>query len=179
MKSFKDSSGKSWDLSLTIGKARIIKSRFEIDVVGGDMGIVTTRLHNEPMTRMDIIYLLLVDNDGLKQEEFENLHDAKSYLQADECFWEEFGNFTQSLSPERGEAISKLIQSMKKVSHLQNQMTLKMASDPQVVENMKQVVDATEVKYKREMKEIVKEFTNPGTTMQETAEKVAGRISTE
>lgn len=177
MKSFNDKNGKSWDLSLTIGKARVIKSRFDIDVVGGDMGIVSTRLHSEPLTRMDLIYLLLTDNDGLSQEQFEDLHDAKSYLEADEAFWEEFANFTQSLSPERGEAISKLIQKMKKVSHLQAKMTLEMASDPQALEYMQRVTQATKKKVTKEMDEIVQVFEDPSSTLKETAQKVAGQIS--
>ncbi len=179
MKSFKDSSGKSWDLKLTIGKARIIKSRFDIDVVGGDMGIITTRLHGEPLTRMEIIYVLLTDNDGLNQDQFEDLHDAESYLKADEAFWDEFANFTQSLSPARGEAISKLIEKMKKVSSLQNQMAIEMAQDPRIVENMKKVIAATKKKASKEMDELIQEFENPNDTLRQTAKKVAGRISTE
>jgi len=177
MKSFKDSAGKSWDLSLTIGKARLIKSRFDIDVVGGDMGVVATRLHNEPLTRMDVIYILLVDNCNFSQEEFENSHDATSYLRADECFWEEFANFTQSLSPERGEAIQNLIEKMKKVSLLQAKMAVEMAQDPRVIENMERVISATKIKAGKEMEELVQEFENPASTMQQAAQKIAGQIS--
>jgi hypothetical protein len=175
MKSFKDSTGHAWDLSLTIGRARLIKSRFDIDVVGGDMGVIATRLHNEPMTRMDIIYLLLADNDGFSQEAFEDNHDAKSYLDADEAFWEEFGNFTQSLSPNRGEAISKLIKKMKQVSELQSKMTVEMAGDPVMIQNMERVIKATKEKASREMEELVTTFEDPEVTIHETAQKLAGQ----
>lgn len=179
MKSFKDLNGKSWTLNLTIGRARLIKSRFDIDVVGGDIGVVTSRLHNEPLTRMDLIFLLLVDKEGLKQEEFEDLHNATSYLEADEAFWEEFANFTQSLSPSRGKAIANVIEKMKKVTALQNQMAIEMAEDPKVIENMKQVINATKKKANEEMDQIIKVFKDPKTTLKETAKKVAGQISTE
>lgn len=178
MESFKDEQGKHWDLSLNIRKAKLIKSRFGLDLLADDTAEVCTMLHNRPLDRMDIIYLLLDvppgETEKISQEMFDDCINGEAFVAADSAFWEEFKNFIQSLYPARAEAIKTLIKKMKKVSHLQAKMTLEMASDPAMVKNMERMISATKQKAQEEMQEIVRQFEDPSVSLSETSEIVSG-----
>jgi len=177
MESFKDEEGKHWDLSLNIRKAKLIKSRFGFDLLADDTAEVCTKLHNRPLDRMDIIYLLIDvpsgETEKISQDDFDERINGESFVAADSAFWREFKNFIQSLYPARAEATNKLLEKMTKVSLLQAKMTLDLASSPENVVNMEKMIEATRKKANKEFKEMVTTWEDPAVSLQELSEKKA------
>ncbi len=58
MRSFKDCEGREWNMSVTIGSARMVKDQFDVDLLRFDERLIG-RLSAEMVLMADIVYLLI------------------------------------------------------------------------------------------------------------------------
>lgn len=75
MHAFTDTTGRIWELSLTIGAAKRVKGLLNVDLLdlsGGNPPLIT-RLHTDAMLLVDVIYAVLkpaADAAGITDEQF-------------------------------------------------------------------------------------------------------------
>lgn len=140
MESFKDAKGQPWDLLLTIGVAKKIKSRHKLDIIGGDPSVVVSGLLENPLTRTEVMWLMVDNPDGRTSDDFDDALGAGSFKDADAAFWKEFGNFIQAINPNQAEAIARLIEKYKEISAQQVEVMIELAEDPETVAAMERVL---------------------------------------
>ena len=75
MHSFTDTTGRTWELSLTIGAAKRVKGLLDVDLLdlsGGNPPLIT-RLHTDAMLLVDVIWAILkpdAEARGVTDEQF-------------------------------------------------------------------------------------------------------------
>lgn len=146
MKSFTDTSGKHYDLTLTIGKARIIRSRFDLDIVSGDPSVVAHQLVADDMLRMDLIWIMHSGdnlNDDAAHDAFDDVLASGALPEANAAFWDEFDRFIQAINPTRAESIAKLVAHTRKVSAEIIQMMMELSESPEAIEAMTAQLERT------------------------------------
>lgn len=149
MQSFKDGEGKAWDIHLTIGRAKLLKSRLELDLVGGDPSTVAQQLIESPLLRMDALWLMVSNKDERTQEDFDEQLGAGTFREADAAFWEEIANFTQSLDPVRSQAIQTLKAKMQAAAARQVEVLVEIATSPQATNKLEEAIEqAKDAAYK-------------------------------
>ena len=100
MKSFTDSNGKTWELSLTITAAKRVMGLLGVNLLQLDEGTppLLTRLGTDVMLLCDVIYAILkpaLDGAGLTDEQFGAALGGKAVLDAQTAFYEELVDFFQ------------------------------------------------------------------------------------
>jgi hypothetical protein len=136
VESFKDDNQRSWDLCMTIRVAKQIKSRFDIDIVGGDPSLVVSSLSENPLTRLEIMWLMVANKDERTQDEFDDILGAGSLKDANSAFWREHGNFIRAMNPARAKQIEKLLEKWTQLSNQQVDAMMELADDPRTIEAM-------------------------------------------
>ncbi len=66
MKTFKDTAGRTWSLSLTIGSAKKIRDLLEIDLFGDDISTIVTDLASDPVRLAGVLWVLVSDEAAAK-----------------------------------------------------------------------------------------------------------------
>lgn len=66
MKTFKDTAGRTWSLSLTIGSAKKIRDLLEIDLFGDDISTIVTDLASDPVRLAGVLWVLVADEAAAK-----------------------------------------------------------------------------------------------------------------
>ncbi len=66
MKTFKDTAGRTWSLSLTIGSAKKIRDILEIDLFGDDISTIVTDLASDPVRLAGVLWVLVADEAAAK-----------------------------------------------------------------------------------------------------------------
>ena len=100
MKVFADSTNKQWEISLTIGSAKRVKSLVGIDLLQPESGDppLLTRLGTDEMLLCDIIYCLVkpqADAAEVTDEHFGGLLGGEVILAAQTALYEELIDFFQ------------------------------------------------------------------------------------
>ena len=126
---------------MTIGKARLIRAKFDLDIIGDEPTTMSHRLYNDAMLRIGIVWLAVDDAEGRTEEDFESALDAASFKRADEAFWKELANFILSLNPARATAIQKLLGTMSEISQKQLQLLVDLATSPEAVSAMERTIE--------------------------------------
>ena len=118
MRSFKDKTGQSWDVELTIGVIESIKDKLKVDLfdpVGEDHQLIVDLAPINPKNIklfIDIIWVVCEDQckeRSLSSNEFGGLLNAESLKEIYSAFYEEWELFFQSLGrKDLGEKIRKM-----------------------------------------------------------------------
>ena len=100
MKVFTDATNRQWEIALTIGSAKRVKSLLGIDLLQPESGDppLLTRLGTDEMLLCDIIYCLVkpqADAAGIRDEEFGELLGGEVILAAQTALYEELIDFFQ------------------------------------------------------------------------------------
>jgi len=66
LKTFKDTAGRTWSLSLTIGSAKKIRDLLEIDLFGDDISTIVTDLASDPVRLAGVLWVLVSDEAAAK-----------------------------------------------------------------------------------------------------------------
>ena len=136
MESFKDENGKSYDIHLTIGIAKKIKSRLNVDLLDGDPTTTITGLVEKPFLRSEILWIMVEEQAGCTQDEFDSVLGGSCFREATVAFWREIGNFIQEIDPARAKAFNLLRPRMERVILEQTEAMIAMADSPEMVELM-------------------------------------------
>jgi hypothetical protein len=98
MHAFSDTTGRQWDLSLTIGAAKRVKGLLNVDLLdlaGGNPPLIT-RLHTDAMLLVDVIFALLkpqADAAGITAEQFGEALGGDAAWNAYQAFAAELEDF--------------------------------------------------------------------------------------
>ena len=98
---FTDKSGKAWDISLTIGSIKRVKSNIGVDLLdieGGEEPLISRLLLDEVLLA-EVIAELISDQLGdMSQAEMLDRFDGETLAAASKAFWEEMKGFFTSKS---------------------------------------------------------------------------------
>jgi len=98
MKTFTDSAGKTWTLSLTIDSAKRVKGLLDVnllDLTGGEPPLLT-RLGADVILLCDVLYAMVkpqADAAGVTDEQFGAALGGEAILAAQTAFYEELMDF--------------------------------------------------------------------------------------
>lgn len=112
MKTFTDSTGRAWNLELTIAGAKRIKSICDVDLMDLQAGEppLLFRLEKDVILLMDVIFALVkpqADAAGITDQQFGQAMNGPAAGAAADAFWEELTDFFRSTRP----ALVELIES--------------------------------------------------------------------
>jgi len=98
MRTFKDASGREWRLAITIGAIKRVRTLLGIDLLALHEGDPSpySRLHLDPMTLVDVVYVLVkpqADADSVSDEQFGEAMTGEAVLAAYTGFMEELIDF--------------------------------------------------------------------------------------
>ena len=102
MKSFNDSKGRKWELSLNLGSVMTIKDKMDVDLLQPESGDppLTARLSGDPMLLASIISILIEDQFAKYNCDEKSVYesfDGATLFSATEAFYEEMIAFFQQL----------------------------------------------------------------------------------
>lgn len=104
MRTFKDSAGRSWTISITVDAIKRVMGSVGVNLSelhGGDPPLIV-RLEADAVLLFDVIYQLIAPQAsavGVTPEQFAVSIDTQSVGPAATAFWEELADFFQSLRP--------------------------------------------------------------------------------
>ena len=111
MKTFTDSAGRTWSISLTIDAAKRVRSLLDVNLLepeGGEPPLLT-RLGTDEILLCDVIYCLIkpqADQQGVSDEQFGQSLGGAAVLAAQQAFYEELIDFFRQRSrPDRARAV--------------------------------------------------------------------------
>lgn len=113
MKSFKDSTGREWVLTLTLGSAMKVKSKLDIDLLQPEEGDppLLTRLGTDEMLLAEVICALLenqFEKHGVTEDDVREAFDGQTILAAQKAFYGELVDFFQKRGrTDRAKAVAK------------------------------------------------------------------------
>ncbi len=113
MRIFKDSKGREWSISLTLGSAMMIKDRLGLDLLQPEMGDppVLTRIGTDEMLLGEVICAFLSDQFGkydLDEQGVKAAFDGETLLAAQKAFYGELADFFRNRGrADRVKAIEK------------------------------------------------------------------------
>jgi hypothetical protein len=113
MKTFKDSTGRGWEISLTLGSAMKVKSKLGVDLLQPEDGDppLLTRLGTDEMLLAEIICCLLenqFEKHGVDAENIYEAFDGETLLASQKAFYEELVDFFRSRGrADRAKAVAK------------------------------------------------------------------------
>lgn len=101
MKSFKDSTGREWVISLTLGSAMKVKSKFanlDVDLLQPESGDppLLTRLGTDEILLAEVICALLesqFEKHNVTEDDVRDAFDGQALLAAQKAFYEELVDF--------------------------------------------------------------------------------------
>ncbi|RKY23044.1 MAG: hypothetical protein DRP83_09905, partial [Planctomycetota bacterium] len=101
MKTFKDSTGRGWKISLTLGSAMAVKDALGVDLLQPEQGDppLLTRLGTDEMLLGEVICALLADQfeaNGVDGSEVRRAFDGATMLAAQTAFYDELIDFFRS-----------------------------------------------------------------------------------
>ncbi len=104
MRTFKDSAGRSWTISITVDAIKRVMGNVGVNLSelhAGDPPLIV-RLEADAVLLFDVIFQLVepqAASVGVSAEQFATSIDAQSVGPAATAFWEELADFFQSLRP--------------------------------------------------------------------------------
>jgi hypothetical protein len=125
MKTFNDTTGRSWTLTLNLGTAIAAKAKLNIDLLqpeldgsdsgrtsgGGGGGPLLTRLGTDEMLLGEVLCLMLegqFTRHGVTEDEVRTIFDGQTLLAAQKAFYEELIDFFRSRGRnDRAKAVAK------------------------------------------------------------------------
>jgi len=98
MKSFRDSTGREWVITLTLGSAMKVKSKLDVDLLQPEAGDppLLTRLGTDEMLLAEVICALLesqFEKHNVTEDDVRNAFDGQALLAAQKAFYEELVDF--------------------------------------------------------------------------------------
>ena len=96
MAAFKDVNGKTWDIRMTIGVARRIKSLASIDIFNVDDDFLQNRLFTNPMTVADVLWAIVqpeAEKSKIDSEMFGESLGGSAMRDAQNALVEELADF--------------------------------------------------------------------------------------
>lgn len=101
MKTFTDTAGRSWSVSLTLGSAMAVKDRLDVDLLQPEVGNppLLTRLGTDELFLGEVLCVFLEDQfekHGLDEKDVRMAFDGKTLLAAQDAFYAELIDFFQS-----------------------------------------------------------------------------------
>ena len=110
METFKDATGTTRALTLTIGKSRRGAKALGVDFIDGDPTKIANDLLIKTTLQLDLVWVCLDEKDGMTQEEFEEkCLDGEAFDRSRLALVAEIGNFIQSVRPEFVEIFNEAI----------------------------------------------------------------------
>jgi len=113
MKTFKDSTGRGWKISLTLGSAMAVKDALGVDLLQPEQGDppLLTRLGTDEMLLGEVLCALLADQfeaNGVDGSEVRRAFDGATMLAAQTAFYDELIDFFRSRGrTDRSTAVAK------------------------------------------------------------------------
>ena len=109
MKTFKDSTGRVWELSLTIGSAMRVRDKFGFDLLQPSKSNLIVELGTDEIKLAEIIACLLepqFEKHKVSEKDVYDSFDVDTQVAAFTAFYEELINFFQKRRPEVAEEIA-------------------------------------------------------------------------
>ena len=113
MKTFNDSAGRTWTLSMTIDSVKRVRDLLKVNLLEPEAGDppILTRIATDEILLCDIIYCLIKpqsDALGITDEQFGQALGGDAILNAQNAFYEEMSDFFQKRGrTDRATAIGK------------------------------------------------------------------------
>jgi len=113
MKTFRDSTGRGWEISLTLGSAIKVKSKLGVDLLQPEEGDppLLTRLGTDEMLLAEVICCLLesqFEKHGVSEDDIMDCFDGETLLASQKAFYEELVDFFLKRGrTDRAKAVSK------------------------------------------------------------------------
>ncbi|MDD4061990.1 MAG: hypothetical protein PHW08_14990 [Kiritimatiellae bacterium] len=101
MKTFTDTAGRSWSISLSLGSAMSVKDRLDVDLLQPEVGNppLLTRLGTDELFLGEVLCVLLEDQfekHELSESDVKKAFDGKTLLAAQDAFYAELIVFFQN-----------------------------------------------------------------------------------
>lgn len=101
MKTFKDSTGRSWEITLTVGSVKRVRALLDVDLLAIEEGDppLLTRLATDVILLCDVIFVLVkpqADKLDVDDVEFGESLGGEVIADAQDAFYEELVLFSQS-----------------------------------------------------------------------------------
>jgi hypothetical protein len=101
MKTFADSQGRTWTLALTLGVAKQIKSKLDIDLLQPEMGEppLLTRLGTDEILLGEVLLAMMesqFERYNLTEQQVQDAFDGPTLLKAQTAFYDELIDFFRS-----------------------------------------------------------------------------------
>lgn len=101
MKTFTDTAGRSWSISLTLGSAMAVKDRLGVDLLQPEVGNppLLTRLGTDELFLGEVLCVLLEDQfekHEMTEKDVRLAFDGKTLLAAQDAFYAELIDFFQN-----------------------------------------------------------------------------------
>lgn len=135
MTSFKDTAGHSWQLDLTIGTIKRVKSITDIDLLNIQDGSTLVELSRDPIKLVDMIYAIIkpqADDLKITDEQFGSYMGGLALRDASEAFLAEITSFFQEWSPSLGATLGKLHSKISEMDLRAAELTKAKMADPRV-----------------------------------------------
>ena len=113
MKTFTDTAGRTWTLSLTLGTAMAVKAKLDIDLLQPEAGDppLLTRLGTDEMLLGEVLCCLLerqFETHKVSEDDVRAAFDGQTLLAAQKAFYEELIDFFRSRGRnDRAKAVAK------------------------------------------------------------------------
>lgn len=111
MFTFKDTEGRSWDLSLTIGDVKRVKNLVGVDLLDARQGQLLSDLASDPVATVDVLYAIVkpeADARNVSDEQFGAALDGESVRKAIDAFVEALIDFFARFQPATGAVLRAL-----------------------------------------------------------------------
>ncbi len=112
MKTFADSQGRTWTLALTLGVAKQIKAKLDIDLLQPEMGEppLLTRLGTDEILLGEVLLAMMesqFERYNLTEQQVQDAFDGPTLLKAQTAFYDELIDFFRSRGrPDRAKAVA-------------------------------------------------------------------------
>ena len=113
MKTFTDTAGRTWTLSLTLGTAMAVKAKLDVDLLQPEAGDppLLTRLGTDEMLLGEVLCCLLerqFETHKVSEDDVRAAFDGQTLLAAQQAFYEELIDFFRSRGRnDRAKAVAK------------------------------------------------------------------------
>lgn len=111
MLSFKDTEGRSWDLTLSIGDIKRVKSLTGVDLLDAKEGKILSDLATDPITTVDVLFAICkpeAETRGISDEAFGAALDGDAVRKAIDAFIEALVDFFLRFQPTTGAVLKAL-----------------------------------------------------------------------
>jgi len=111
MFAFKDVEGRAWNLDLTIGDVKRVRSLTGVDLLDAREGKILSELANDPCVTVDILYAIVkpeADSRGMTDEQFGQSLDGDSLRQAVDALVAALIDFFLRFQPPVGHVLKAL-----------------------------------------------------------------------